>query len=96
MTSPFKAALQHGVCELVRGGCAYVCHVESQLVLLRASLMYVLKRAYGLPCKMATFVEKKGLFNTVYCVQRRFPSVTQEKHFWLSILHMTFTFKTCV
>ena len=34
--------------------------------MLRASMMYTLGRAYGLPYKVATFHSKKGLFNTVY------------------------------
>ena len=32
---------------------------------MRASLMYAIGRAYGLPYKMATFIAKQGLFNTV-------------------------------
>ena len=57
-TSPFKSALQDGVCERVR---AYA--VEIKPGTLRVSLMYAFGRAYGLPYKMATFIAAKGLFN---------------------------------
>ena len=60
-TSPFKSALQDGVCERVR---AYA--VEIKPGTLRVSLMYAFGRAYGLPYKMATFIAAKGLFNTVF------------------------------
>ena len=52
-----KPALQHGVCE--------VCAIEIKSGTLHASLMYTMRCAYGLPYKMATFIETKGLFNMV-------------------------------
>ena len=47
---------------------AFVCVWVKQGV-LHASLMYALRRAYGLPCKMAHFIALMGLFNTVYIKQ---------------------------
>ena len=60
-----KSALQDGVCARVSVCmCAYA--VEIKPGMLRASLMYAFGRAYGLPYKMATFIAKKGFFDTVY------------------------------
>ena len=59
------SALQPGVCARVQG-CVRACAVEIKPGMLRAALVYVFRRAYGLPYKMATFIAKKGLFNTVY------------------------------
>ena len=47
--------------------CVRACAVEIKLGMLRVSMMYAFGRAYGLSYKMATFHNKKGLFNTVYC-----------------------------
>ena len=48
------------------GVCVRACAIEIKRGMLRVSLMYAFRRAYGLPYKMATFIAAKGLFNTVY------------------------------
>ena len=52
------------VCVCVRVHVPYKSYRER--CVLRASLMYAFRHAYGLPYKMATFIATKGLLNTVY------------------------------
>ena len=53
--------------------CACVCACmlvpkksNRECCVLRVSLMYAFRRAYGLTYKMATYVAAKGLFNTIH------------------------------
>ena len=71
--------------------CVYACVVEIKPGMLRASLMYAFRRAYGLTYKMVTFIAKKGLFNTVYWSSKLQENnemkntVVAQNHFVLSV-----------
>ena len=65
--------------------CVRACAVEIKLGVLRTLLIYAFGRAYGLPYKMATFISKKGLFNTVYCVDGSLANTASQKYISLHI-----------
>ena len=64
------SALQHGVCVGVRS-CVRAYAIEIKPEILHASSVYAFGRAYGLLYKMATFIAKQRLFNTVYCLKEK-------------------------